>query len=117
MRVGSCFSGVGMFDYGLQPRRLLFQLVPSTPRTDEIESGLWPTPTARDWKDSGENSNLYRNDRQDTQLAIVVKRAASGVGTLSPMWVESVMGLPVGWTDINGRHTWDSHSTNGSRQE
>ena len=27
-------------------RRLLFQLVPSTPRTDEIESGLWRTPDA-----------------------------------------------------------------------
>jgi hypothetical protein len=28
-----------------KPRHLLFQLAPSMPRTDEIVSGLWPTPT------------------------------------------------------------------------
>lgn len=28
--------------------RLLFQLVPSTPVTDETESGLWPTPTSQE---------------------------------------------------------------------
>ena len=30
------------------PSHLLFQLAVSTPRTDEIESGLWPTPTGQD---------------------------------------------------------------------
>lgn len=41
----------------IKPNHSLFQLVPSTPRTDETESGysledrLIPTPTARDWKD------------------------------------------------------------------
>jgi len=30
--------------------RLLFQLVPSMPSTAEIESGLWPTPAARDYR-------------------------------------------------------------------
>ena len=29
-------------------KRLLFQLVPSTPRTEEIESGFWQTPSAGD---------------------------------------------------------------------
>ena len=29
---------------GIKPRHLLFQLVPSMPRTGEIASGLWPTP-------------------------------------------------------------------------
>ena len=29
---------------GIKPRHLLFQLAPSMPRTDEIGSGLWPTP-------------------------------------------------------------------------
>src|SRR5213596_2806436 len=31
--------------------RLLFQLVPSMPDTDETDSGLWHTPTSRDHKD------------------------------------------------------------------
>ena len=31
-----------------KPSHLLFQLAPSTPRTDETGSGLWPTPTGQD---------------------------------------------------------------------
>ena len=31
-----------------KPSHLLFQLAPSMPRTDEIGSGLWPTPTGQD---------------------------------------------------------------------
>ena len=37
--------------------RLYFQLVPSTPRTDETGFLLWPTPTARDCK--GANSVVH----------------------------------------------------------
>jgi hypothetical protein len=33
--------------------RLLFQLVPSMPGTDETEFGLWPTPTAQNAKHAG----------------------------------------------------------------
>ncbi len=32
--------------------RWLFRLVPSMPGTDEIGCGLWPTASARDWKDT-----------------------------------------------------------------
>ena len=32
--------------------RLVFQLLASVPTTKEKESGFWPTPNARDWKDS-----------------------------------------------------------------
>ena len=32
--------------------RLVFQLLASVPTTKEKESGSWPTPNARDWKDS-----------------------------------------------------------------
>ena len=32
---------------GTPQGRLLFQLAPSTPRTDETECGLWPTPSTR----------------------------------------------------------------------
>jgi hypothetical protein len=37
---------------GIKPSHLLFQLAPSTPRTDEIASGLWQTPRASDGKGS-----------------------------------------------------------------
>ena len=62
---------------------------------------MWPTPTARDYKDSGENMNLYRNERQNTQLGVVAKRSEpQRVGSLNPQWVEWLMGYPEGWTDL-----------------
>ena len=62
---------------------------------------MFPTPTARDYKDSGENLNLYRNERQNGQLAVVVKRQTSETGSLNPTWVEWLMGFPIGWTDLS----------------
>ena len=41
----------------------------------EVARSMWPTPTARDYKDSGENMNLYRSERQNTQLGVVAKRS------------------------------------------
>jgi hypothetical protein len=48
---------------------------------------LWPTPLARDWKYPGGN-------RKTIPLS-----GLSG-GPLNPLWVELLMGLPVGWTCI-----------------
>ncbi len=42
--------------------RSLSQLVPSTPRIAETDSGLWPTPTTRDHKDSLGMSFAPRKD-------------------------------------------------------
>ena len=62
---------------------------------------MWPTPTARDYKDSGENLDLYRNERQNTQLGVVAKRSEpKKSGSLNPQWVEWLMGYPEGWTDL-----------------
>jgi len=41
--------------------RLLFRLVPSTPRTAGIGSGLWGTPMSRDHKDTGNMDNVPVN--------------------------------------------------------
>lgn len=53
--------------------RSLFQLAVSMPRTEETESGLLPTPNARDWKDSTAQSSLnaIQNGRQQTLGRIV----------------------------------------------
>ena len=62
---------------------------------------MLPTPTARDYKDSGENLNLYRNARQNTQLGVVAKRSEpQNLGSLNPVFVEWMMGYPRGWTDL-----------------
>ena len=62
---------------------------------------MWPTPTARDYKDSGENMNLYRSERQNTQLGVVAKRSEpENIGSLNPAWVEWLMGYEIGYTDL-----------------
>ena len=57
--------------------------------------GAWPTPTAQDAK----NSTLPPS--QITRDSIPGALLRSGErGMLSPMWVEWLMGLPIGWTDL-----------------
>jgi hypothetical protein len=99
----------------------LYRLSPQTPRTDEIDAGLlgtptaaadavgstgggqgkslrtdvkmWPTPTARDYKDNGNSpAELARNS---------VTLATHAGGSLNPEFVEYLMGYPVGYTDLN----------------
>jgi len=95
----------------------LFQLQPLVRRTAEIVSGLlatptatanqlapsmqkhpssramWPTPTARDWKDNGKSpAELARNSKT---------LATHAGGKLNPQWVEWLMGFPIGWTDLD----------------
>jgi hypothetical protein len=51
----------------------------------------WGTPTARDHK-----SGRGNEDRQYKVLTPMVERQQSG--KLNPRWVETLMGLPIGWT-------------------
>jgi len=51
----------------------------------------WGTPTARDHK-----SGRGNEDRQFKELTPMVERQQSG--KLNPRWVETLMGLPIGWT-------------------
>jgi hypothetical protein len=51
----------------------------------------WGTPTARDHK-----SGRGNNERDYKELTPMVERQQSG--KLNPRWVETLMGLPIGWT-------------------
>jgi hypothetical protein len=51
----------------------------------------WGTPTARDHK-----SGRGNGERQYKELTPMVERQQSG--KLNPRWVETLMGLPIGWT-------------------
>jgi hypothetical protein len=51
----------------------------------------WGTPTARDHK-----SGRGNEDRQYKELTPMVERQQTG--KLNPRWVETLMGLPIGWT-------------------
>jgi hypothetical protein len=61
---------------------------------------MWPTPTARDYKGgrTPEKSAEKGRNPQTNSLADAVR--AKITGQLNPMWVEWLMGFPVGWTDI-----------------
>ena len=55
----------------------------------------WPTPTKRDWKDSGDCANVPVN----CLLGRAVKPSLEH-GALNPDWVEWLMGWPRGWTNL-----------------
>lgn len=57
---------------------------------------LYPTPIASDWKNRGNRD--YRKGRE-FQLQTAVG------GKLNPMWVEWLMGFPIGWTDLEASGT------------
>ena len=103
-------------------KRLLFRLVPSTPRTGGIDARLWatptagqcgmtscaettllPTPKARDAKDT---TRLPPSRLADPHKDSLVQRVGREVkvaagGQLNPTWVEWLMGFLIGWTDLD----------------
>ena len=70
---------------------------------NELQQLRLPTPTSRDWKDSGENMN-YKKAAEKKRLAGVLNHTHSDLTgedtTLNPAFVEEMMGFPVGWTQI-----------------
>jgi hypothetical protein len=58
---------------------------------------MLPTPTSRMHKDNGKSpSELNRNSET---------LAMKAGGQLNPMWVEWLMGFPLGWTDLRDSET------------
>jgi hypothetical protein len=59
--------------------------------TQVWKEAQWGTPTARDHK-----SGRGNEEREYKELTPMVERQQSG--KLNPRWVETLMGLPIGWT-------------------
>jgi len=87
--------------------RYVFQLQPSTHHTDEIGSGLLPTPTAADAK--GESKGCARHLHKDMIRRICLQYHYDQVGKETifphPEYLEAVMGFPIGWTELNPSET------------
>ena len=70
---------------------------------NELQQLKLPSPTSRDWKDSGQNMN-YKKAAEKKRLAGVLNHTHSdltGDGiNLNPAFIEEMMGFPVGFTQI-----------------
>ena len=81
---------------------------------EQIIPANWPTATTRDWKDT--NSTVPPSRANPSKQTLGQRVAHVGLldqanlsttgksrelqGKLNPDWVESLMGLPTGWTDL-----------------
>ena len=74
--------------------------------TLETAVKMFPTPRASEWKDVGPvgSKSHTHMDKRD-YLCAKVKDPNQPSGTLNPMWVEWLMGYPVGWTDLKDSET------------
>jgi len=85
-------SSVTLPRWGLMRTGELYQRQTLVRHILENASGLWPTPTAHNAKETNAPSEAFRHE----------PTLASRVGGhLNPTWVEWLMGWPVGWTDLN----------------
>src|SRR6476660_8483830 len=69
----------------------------------------WPTPTARDHKDTGDLLNVPVNGL----LGRAVNPSKTS-GSLNPTWVEWLQGFPKEWTVCEGSETPSSRSSRSS---
>jgi len=76
--------------WGITVDGLLWEQPMLEPITKGTESGLWASPNARDWKDTGPTQGNRKSPNLGTQAG----------GKLNPTWVEWLMGWPLGWTDL-----------------
>jgi len=86
------------------------------PLCQEVKN--WPTATARDWKGCGNAITRKDGKHRIDNLEAVIKyghpdqanpntngKSQELQGKLNPSWVEHLMGLPAGWTDLGSWET------------
>lgn len=73
---------------------------------EAVAARMWPTPTAGDANTAGVNQHTHTLGRQ--------VRQEEGTGGLNPIWVEWLMGYPLGWTDCGRSATRLSRKSRSS---
>jgi len=68
---------------------------PSRSRNLNDQAAIWPTPKSRDHK-SGKGKASAQRDSPGLEVVVYL----SDGGKLNPVWVEWLMGWPLGWTDL-----------------
>jgi hypothetical protein len=69
------------------------------------ESVAWATPTTRDWKDGSATADVKTNCLLGRQAPRSMKSGNVFPLTLNPLFVEWLMGWPIGWTDCGSAAT------------
>ena len=69
---------------------------PANPSTDGSRPESWATPNGRDWKDNGTTLPPSIGETRGFSLGQQMVMTPTP-GKLNPRWVETLMGLPVGW--------------------
>ena len=72
---------------------------------------MWPTPTARDYKDTAKDWRNLAKYEHKKRLACSVASQGQTSGQLNPTWVEWLMGYPGGWTDLDHSETPSSRKS------
>jgi hypothetical protein len=87
------------------------------PLTREKDGFSWPTPCARDWKDSmsKEKARGQFKKRDSPSLSLTIIK--DNGGQLNPQWVEWLMGYPIGHTELNAWATAWFRSKSGKRSK
>ena len=89
---------------GMTRNGTAYQLQPLAPLTSGTESGLLPTPTAREWKDRGRPCVLQKLARGDGVAKEIFKLSRTHrlsrelTAGLNPSFAEWMMGYSPGWT-------------------
>jgi len=73
---------------GEQMQRVHGQAAPANPSTDGSRQGLWATPECKN----------HVGYQVDATGAMWPRLGSQVAGKLNPRWVETLMGLPIGWT-------------------
>ena len=70
-----------------------------------LHKQIWPTPVARDYKDTGTKEALTKakSNRQSPGVALII--GAELGGSLNPAFSEWLMGWPLEWTDLKPLET------------
>jgi len=85
---------------GMMRNGKLYQRQAWVRRTYGRGSSLLPTPTARDHKDCGANTDFMKIAKKGKLAGVIKTMNTSTTGELSPEFVEWMQGYPAGWTEL-----------------